>query len=205
MSHPSTDEPVTTPLPPNEFWANYKSFILGTAAFLIIILISFIGYVSHQHTEKTKAEELFEQASTPEKWQEVATQYPKSPQAAQALMRLAADAREKKQWNEAATFYQQLSLSLPKNPFAPAAELAAAECWEAEGKMDKAQQAYLQITQNPQHPFFGAASVGLARLYQAEGNISRAKQTLKEFINQNRPSRFLREAQAMLAQLPEYE
>ncbi|MFH1066466.1 MAG: tetratricopeptide repeat protein [bacterium] len=203
MSYPASDEPVIALLPPNALWAKYKFIVLGVTALFAIALIFAIGHINRRRAEKIKAAELYAQASTTEKWQEVVDKYPKSSEAAQSLLRLAADAQEKKQWDQAVSFYRQLFQSFPQHPLASAAELAAASCLEAGGKMDEARQTYFQITQNAQHPFFGAASIGLARLYQAQGNIPRARQVLKEFINRNRPSRFLQEAQAMLAQLPE--
>lgn len=186
----------------DDFWKKYKKWLIFSTIAPLVIIISVLWMWQTKNQMEEQAAALYRSGATTKIWKSIIQKYPKSSRAADALLNLAADARDKKEYEQAVGYYREFS-RFRHHPAAPASELAVAECLGMAEKTNEAREAYFKITQNPQHPFFGAASIGLARIYKAQGNIPNARQVLNEFIAQGRPSSFLSEAQLLLAQLPE--
>lgn len=188
--------------PKDDFWKKYKAYLVtgSIAPIVIVIAVLWMWYTKNQVEEQ--AADLYRKGATTEIWQSIVQKYPKSSRAADALLNLASDARDKKQYDQAVGYYREF-LKFKNHPVAPAVELAIAQCYDLAGKTNEAREAYFKISQNAMHPFYGPASIGLARIYKQQGNIPNARQTLTEFISLGKPSAFTSEAQLLLAQLPE--
>jgi predicted negative regulator of RcsB-dependent stress response len=205
MAQPSdfpTDEPRLVDEPSSWLEENQK-FIFASIALILLISIAGVWWWQGRQAKESQAASLLLKATDTVSWQQIADEYAGTPSAPLALMRLAGEAREKSDWEQALGFLDRFIREYPRHSFFPAVQLSRAQVLEAAGKQDEAFAAYEKIHQaKPSHLYSGAAVLGLARIHQSKGNPTAARNLLSDFLASERASVFATEASQALKALP---
>jgi TolA-binding protein len=183
-------------------WDQYKFHILGAVALVILILVGLVWFWHAENTKALAAMEQFSTAETAEEWQAVVTEFPKTPAAALAMIKIANQAQGEKRFTDASATYREFLTQFPKHPIAPAAQFALGRSYQASGQTDQAVQIFESIlSAKPQHPFFGGASVSLAEILISRNENERAKQILTTLFSNDTKSSFQSSARTLLSQI----
>jgi len=208
MAQPSdfpTDEPRLVDESSSWLEENQK-IIFASIALILLISSAGVWWWQGRQAKESQAASLLLKATETTSWQQIADEFAGTPSAPLALMRLAGEAREKSDWENALVPLDRFIREYPRHAFFPAVQLSQAQILEAAGKQDEAFSAYEKIHQaKPVHLYSGAAVLGLARIQQAKGNLTAARNLLSDFLATERASVFATEASQALKALPESE
>jgi tetratricopeptide (TPR) repeat protein len=172
------------------FWAEHgKKITWAVGAIAVLGLV--IVYKQHQSAMQVEqAAESLARARDVSSLEQVASAYPDSPTAADALFRLADLYYRNGKYTEAKNTYERIGRDFPSHPLAPSARLSLATILEAQGNLDGARDQYLQIANSAQAGYLAnAARMGLGRCYEAQGKKKEARQVYEEILaaGQNSP------------------
>lgn len=199
---PYSDEPRILDESGDAFFEQHKTTMIAGGAILIAGLIGVLWFWHSQESRNLAALELLAQAETAEAWRAVAENYPGTPAAAMALIKLANRSQQEGAFQTAAEIYGQFLSAYPKHPIAPAADFARARSLQAAGQTEEAiAQFEVILKARPQHPFFGGASVGLAEIYLAAGETAKARDVLNAFFAQDLRSSYTGAARNLMTQI----
>jgi TolA-binding protein len=164
------------------FWqAHWKKFAWALAAvvFLILATGAWTFWTSYQ---QSSAEALLSEASTPEQWQQVATQFPGTVPAGNASLLLAQSLREAGDLEGAGRELEALLAAQPRHPLAGTAWLTLGGIYQLQGDAEQALEAYRtasgRFTQSYAAPLALVAEGRLLAVQGAEGEARAVLQSV---------------------------
>jgi predicted negative regulator of RcsB-dependent stress response len=174
---------------------------------VIVVLLGGFGYYYYQlnqrEQEETQARTALVAAKTPADMMKVADGFPKTTQAAVALMNAADASFTTKDYPGALKAYQRVtSASDTPAELRDSAQLGVASVQEASGKAEDAVQSYLQVAhKGSASPFAPAAYYQVARIYDARKDIPAEKSVLQQAVQLGGDSVFVKQAAILLKSL----
>jgi tetratricopeptide (TPR) repeat protein len=191
MAHDAQDDlRITDEFDFEVFWAKHGNQITGVFVAAVAIVLILLYW---QHQTSSRAEEAatrLQRAMDVPALEQVVRDFPGSPSAGDALMRLGDLYYRNGQYTEAASTYQRLIKDFSTYPLADSGKLGLATILEAQGNFDGARAQYVQIVNsNPGSYVANSAKMGLARCLEALGQKKEARQIYEEMLalGQNSP------------------
>jgi TolA-binding protein len=160
------------------FWEKNKTAILGGIVLVVVAAIAAVSWVLYFNAQRLAAQKLLSEASDIAAFQAVVEKYPKSPAAADALLRIAAAEREAGDTAKSTAAFQKFLDLFPDHSLAGGALLGIGQNQEASGDADSAIATYQQVvTGYPQSyaaPFaaYSEAEILLRRFQRDEARRS---------------------------------
>lgn len=171
------------------FWANHgKHVTAGVTVIALVIIAAF--YWQHQaNLQVEQAAESLSRARDAASLEQIVRDFPKSPTAPEALLRLADLYYRNGKYAEAASTYERITRDYPAHPLADSAKLSMGAVLEVQGNLDGARTQYLRIVNtSPNSYVANAARMGLARCLEAQGQEKEARQAYEELLAAGRNS-----------------
>lgn len=160
------------------FWEKNKTAILGGLVLLVVAILATIAWFIYFNVQREASQKLLAEASDIAAFQAVVEKYPKSPAAADALLRIAAAEREAGDLAKSTAAFQQFLDRFPDHSLAGGALLGIGQNQDAAGDADAAVATYQQVvTRYPQSyaaPFaaYSEAEILLRRFQRDEARRS---------------------------------
>jgi TolA-binding protein len=160
------------------FWEKNKTAILGGIVLLAVAGLAAASWMVYFNAQRLAAQKLLANASDVAGFQAVVEKYPKSPAAADALLRIAAAERKAGDSAKSTAAFQQFLDRFPEHTLAGGALLGIGQNQEAAGDADSAIATYQQVvTRYPQSyaaPFaaYSEAEILLRRFQRDEARRS---------------------------------
>jgi len=186
-------EPVH--LNPIEIWYIYKTKILTYSGIIVTALAIFaiVQLVDYRRTQGSRG--LYEQAKTAADFQAVIKQYPGTPAAGDAALRLGALLREENKFDESAAVLRNFVEKYPEHPLAAGGWTSLGATYETQGKLDDALQANANaIAKYPEAYTTPIAMMAQARIYLAKGKKDDARRTYQDVAGRFQQSIYGRQA-----------
>ena len=184
------------------FLKRYKRWIIGLIAVFLCATIGFVIWLIQTTQIRAQAHAKFAAAKTPEDWQAVTREFPRSDAALFARLTLADHYFQKKEWLKALPHYQAIVNEYPFSDFKPSALIGMAAVQEATEKMDEALKTYQSVTATFPDSFQAPqAKFAAARLLESNGRLKEARQSYEELITRYPISIWKNEATASLTRL----
>lgn len=162
------------------FWeAHWKKFVAALVA-VVVGILAVGGWAYHRASVASSSAALYAAAATPDAWSNVASTYPGSVSAGNALVRLATALRGEGKLDEAAAEFEKFASSQPDHPLAGAAWLAIGEIRQMQKNTSRALDAYRTASGRYQSSY--AAPLALlaeAGMLAAEGKAGESKAILE--------------------------
>ena len=184
------------------FWEKNKTAILGGAVLLVVAALAVSAWLVYFNAQRLAAQKLLAEASDIAAFQAVVKKYPKSPAAADALLRIAAAEREAGDLSKSTAAFQSFLDRFPDHPLAGGALLGIGQNQDAAGDADSAIATYQQVvTRYPQSyaaPFaaYSEAEILLRRFQRDE-----ARRSYNMIVSQFPQSPAARMASSQLARI----
>jgi TolA-binding protein len=186
-------EPVH--LNPIEIWYIYKTKILTYAGIILTGLIIFAAIQLIDYRRAQGSQSLYEQAKTADDFRAVIQQYPGTPVAGDAALRLGALLREEKKFDESAAVLRNFAEKYPGHPLAAGGWTSLGATYETQGKLDDALQANASaISKYPEAYTTPIAMMAQARIYAAQGKKEEARRTYQDVASRFQQSIYGRQA-----------
>lgn len=160
------------------FWDKNKTAILGGLVLLVVGILATITWFIYFNVQREASQRLLAEASGIAAFQAVVEKYPKSPAAADALMRIAAGEREAGDLAKSSSAFGVFLERFPDHSLAGGALLGIGQNQDAAGEADAAIATYQQVvTRYPQSyaaPFaaYSEAEILLRRFQRDEARRS---------------------------------
>lgn len=154
----------------------HKNILIGVVASILALTIGYVGFTSYQSNLREKSSLLLK-----ENPKAVLEKYPDSNAATVARVKLGAEAMEKKQWDEALTYYQVLSekKSIPSLVrIASRQNLALA--YLNKGEKEMALQTLEKAALEPDNVHADYTRLLIAHVWEAKGNQAKADEIYKQ-------------------------
>ena len=172
---------------------------------ILIVVVASAGvsfYRKRAHDKLAEATELLFNAQRNDDLQAVLDDYPSSPSAPLAMLKLARSRYDAGEYDTALALYDGLEAEHPDHPFAQAARVGRAHCMEGRNQIDEAITLFQAFeTDNPGHFLTPQATLGRARCLETLGRIAEAKIVVEDFIAANADSGWLPIAEERLQRL----
>jgi len=169
---------------------------------LLIVALVFAFYTIKTNRDNEQASRILGVAQTPQQFEELVRQYPKSPAGPVALLALASSHFSSGAYDAALESYQEFMGKYPKHSMVSVAELGKGMCSEAKGEMDKALTEFNAFLQTyPDHFLTPQALFGKARCLQATGKLAEARVIYEDFIAAHPENKWRVNAEAALQSL----
>jgi predicted negative regulator of RcsB-dependent stress response len=173
----------------------------------VVIIAGGLGFYYSQQLQRDKAEAdaraAMLKATTPEELVQVADQYPHTDQATLALLKAADDSFSKPDYAASTKDYQRVLDTTGTDPLLrDSAQLGLASALEANGKVDDAIAAYLEVARRgDKTPYAPFGYNAVARIYAQRGDKDNERKILMEETSLDPDSAFVKQAQARLKEL----
>jgi TolA-binding protein len=160
------------------FWEKNKTPILGAIVLAVVAALAASAWMVYFTAQRHAAQKLLAEAADIAAFQAVVQKYPKSPAAADALLRIAAAEREAGNLPKSNEAFQTFLDRFPDHPLAGGALLGIGQNQDAAGEADSAIATYQQVvTRYPQSyaaPFaaYSEAEILLRRFQRDEARRS---------------------------------
>lgn len=177
-----TPEPAeTVHLTPTEIWYMYKTKILTYAGIILIALVSFAAYQLHDYMVTTGSQNLYAKAETAADFEAVMKQYPGTPAAGDAALRLADKLRDEKKYDEAVAVLRNFVEKYPAHPLAAGGWTSLGATYEMNHKLDEALASNASaISKYPDAYTTPIAMMSQARIYLLQGKKDDARRTYQD-------------------------
>jgi TolA-binding protein len=173
---------------------------------IVLVLAAAIGFgvwKSQRDQKELEASAAIAAAKDLKARGEAAQKFLGSRQSALALLQIADDHYEVKEFDPARKAYETFLSTYPHHPLTNAARVGLAGVLESQGKTEDALKTYQQAAQHsPQDIYCTVARLNLARLYEASKNYAAARQALEMIISQAGQTSYATEAKEKLKTLP---
>jgi predicted negative regulator of RcsB-dependent stress response len=185
---------------------NWRLIVFPLLTVLVIVCGGFAYYYylqSQREQREEAARAALVQAKTPAEMAKVADQYPGTDQASVALLSAADASFGQRDYASAIQDYQRiLSTTSTNGELRDSAQLGLASSFEANGKIDDAINAYLEVAQRAEKsPFAPYACVAAALLYGEKNDAANERKVLTEAASLDPDSLFVKQAQLKLKQM----
>ena len=173
----------------------------------LVILVGGFGYYYYLQNQREQLEmsarAALVAAKTPEEMVKVADQFPGSDQGTIALIDAADASFAKRDYAAAIQDYQRVIQSETTDPeLRDSAQLGLASADEANGKLEDAISAYLEVAQRgAKSPFAPFAYNAVALIYDQRGDKDKEKNILTQAASLDSDSPFVKQAQYKLKQI----
>lgn len=160
------------------FWEKNKTAILGGIVLAAVAAIAAASWLVYFNAQREAAQKMLAESTDIAGFQAVVEKYPKSPAAADALLRIAGAEREAGDSAKSTAAFQEFLDLFPDHPLAGGALLGIGQNQEAGGDADSAIATYQQVvTRYPQSyaaPFaaYSEAEILLRRFQRDEARRS---------------------------------
>jgi predicted negative regulator of RcsB-dependent stress response len=179
-------------------------FVAFPAVAVMIVLFGGFGIYYYQLNQRdiqeSAARDALVQAKSPDEMVRVADQFPKTTQAAVALISAADASYNAKDYASAMQDYQRAA-SAPDTPveLRDSAQVGFASSQQASGKSDDAIQSFLKVAQKGDHSAFApAAYYAIAQIYADRKDLAQEKNILQQTVQLGGDSPFVKAAAVQL-------
>ncbi len=185
---------------------NWRLVVYPILAVLILVVggLGYYYYLQNQREElEISARAAIVQAKSPEELVKVADQFPHSDQGTLALLDAADGSFAKRDFAAAIQDYQRIiqSATAPAE-LRDSAQLGLASALEANGKIDDAIKACLEVARSgAKSPYAAFACNAAARLYEERGDKDKEREILTEAASLDPDSPFVKQAQFKLKEM----
>jgi predicted negative regulator of RcsB-dependent stress response len=185
---------------------NWRLVVYPILAALVVVVggFGYYYYLQNQREElEASARAALVQAKTPEEMVKVADQFPGADQATLALLGAADGSFAKRDYAAAIQDYQRIIQTVTTDAeLRDSAQVGLASTLEANGKIDDAINAYLEVAQEgDKSPYAPFAYDAAARLYEERGDKDNERKILTEAASLDPDSPFVKQAQLKLKEL----
>ena len=197
----------TTAPPPQEFdllafWIQYRRLIIRLFVVALIGVAVWGSFLFMEYRKRAGSEEALVNAKTTVDFRKVSTDWPGTPAAGTATIRLAEDLRKEGKAAEAADALRDFLAKYPVHPLRVGASHALAASLETAGKLDEALTAYQQFgTAHGRSAFAPLAAIGQARVLLTKGKPEEAQKILESVEQKYQGSPFVFEARQLLDEI----
>lgn len=187
-----------------EFLKRYGKLIgAGIVAAAIAIIVS-QNMAARKAADIAEAENMFQQARTPQQLEDLIETYPATPTAPIALLNLAKQLFNEGEIAQARVQYERFLKEYKNSDQLPMAEFGLAHCTEAAGDAAAAADTFRDfLAAHPGDYLEAPAVLALARCLEQSGQTDRARITLEDFLAQNAASAWSTPVEAALERLGE--
>jgi predicted negative regulator of RcsB-dependent stress response len=174
---------------------------------VVVLIVGGFSYYFYQLNEReeleTTARAALLKATTPEEMVKVADQFPHTDQATLALLSAAQGSFSARDFAAAIADYQRIVGAVDTDPeLRDSAQVGLASSLEANGKMDDAINAYLDVARRgDKSPYAPFAYLSAAMIYDERGDKGNEREILTEAAGLSPDSQFVKEAQSKLKEL----
>ena len=185
---------------------NWRLIVYPILAALVVVVggIGDYFYLQNQREQlEASARAALLQAKTPEELLKVAGQYPHTDQGTLALISAADASFAKRDYAAAIQDYQRIIQTVTTNAdLRDSAQLGLASALEANGKIDDAINACLEVARRgAKSSYAPCAYFSAARLYEERGDKDNERKILSEATSLDSDSQFVKQAQEQLKAL----
>jgi hypothetical protein len=197
----------TTAPPPQEFdllafWIQYRRLIIRLFVVALIGVAVWGAFLFMEYRKRAGSEEALVNAKTTVDFRKVSTDWPGTPAAGTATIRLAEELRKEGKAAEAADALRDFLAKYPVHPLRVGASHALAASLETAGKLDEALAAYQQFgTAHGRSAFAPLAAIGQARVLLAKDKPEEAQKILESVEQKYQGSPFVFEARQLLDEI----
>ena len=155
----------------------YRWHFVITLGLIVAVLLVMATIDTLQKKKENRAYLRLSYAKDAEEFLLVAREYRGTFQAQVALKKAADALYQKKQFSQARKYYEQFLELYPENPISPWVANMIAATWEAEGKIDKAIEAYIAAKDNHINSGYLEDQIifNLGRCHEIKGNFNEAR------------------------------
>lgn len=170
-------------LDPIEFWYMYKTKILLYGGLILAVALITLGGAVRNHLRTVNSEALYAKAETDAEFRAITEQYPGTPAAGNAALRLGEKLRSQGKYDESIAALRAFAEKYPKHPLAAGAWTSMAVTYEDQGKPDDALNAYAAaISKYPDAYTTPLAMMAQARLNLEKGNKDEARRIYSDVV-----------------------
>jgi predicted negative regulator of RcsB-dependent stress response len=164
-------------------WEQYKGVIIGGLVGVVVLAGGFFAWQSQSQAKAREASLRFASAKTDAEFKQIAQDFQGEPAGGNALLMIAADQMEKKDYAGARATFEEFVQKNPDHALAPAGVYAIANLLENEGKLDEALARYKEIGDKYAGSFVADTSLrGQARVLVAKNDIDGARAIYQQII-----------------------
>lgn len=169
---------------------------------LAIAVVGFLGWSvfrTYRSSQERTASNVLFNSRTPEQFQQVIDQYPKTTAAPLAHLTLASLYYDEGQYEMAQHLYAQFLMKFPEHDMLAAAQLGNIQCQEALNQLEEAADGYARFAQeHPGHYLEPNAIFGRARCLEQLGRLEEAKAVYEDYIVAHPQDRWTARAESAL-------
>ena len=171
----------TVHLTPLEIWYMYKTKILTYAGIITAALASFAAYQLYDYLRTSGSQNLYAKAETVADFEALVKQYPGTPAAGNAALRMAEKLRAEKKYDASAAVLRKFVEKFPAHPLAAGGWTSLGATYEMQGKLDEAFEANASaISKYPDAYTTPIAMMSQARIYLLKGKRDNARQIYQD-------------------------
>ena len=161
----------------------YKTKILIYGGIILAALIVFATVQTRTYLRATGSEALYEKAETAADFQAIITQYPGTPAAGDAALRLGEKLRAEGKYDESAATLRKFVEKYPLHPLACGGWTSLGITYEKAGKLDEAMEAYsTAISKYPDAYTTPIAMMAQARISLEKGKKDEARRIYTDVV-----------------------
>ena len=165
------------------FWERYRTTIFLLVAAVLVACVAVVLWMINRHNTQLAAEMAFAKAEGPEKWEQVITDYPSSPQAANAYRLLGAAQREAGDLEASTKTFQTFLVKFPHSQLEGEAWLGLAGNLSLEGKSEEVITVLKEIQAGQADSYVAPfAALWEGRLAMREGRLEDARKIFSTLV-----------------------
>jgi TolA-binding protein len=166
-----------------QFASKHGARIGLAVSVVLIIAAATVLYQSRQKRKVEQAVQMLASSRTTEDLDKLLTDYPSSEVAPLAMLKLAKEYFNSRNFDMSLDKYTQIMQKFPDHSLAPAAQLGKIHCLEARGQLEDALDAFAAFSEKyPDHFLTSQALLGHARCLEQLGRHREAKAAYEDFI-----------------------
>lgn len=168
----------------------------------LIIVAGMNAFRTHKQNKLRESSQRLLAAQSSQELETLMSQYPDTPSAPLALLKLAKTHYNSENYDIALNKYAEFKETYPDHSMFLSAELGSIHCMEAKGLYDKALEGFTAfMTAHPDHFLVPQALLGTARCFKNLGRKAEAKEVYEEYIAKNPKSEWTPLIEDMLEDL----
>jgi TolA-binding protein len=192
------------PTPPEleelkEMAARHGRRVLILAVVTLVVAASFGYLILSKRNAANRASELLDKARNPQDLEVIVRDYPRTPVAPAAKLRLARSLYDRNDFARAEATYTDFVALHPDHPMKPVAEMGRIHCLEGKGLLEDALKGFETFATQHRDDFLASqAIIGKARCQHLLGRTADARITLEDFLASHPQSKWIPRVEEMI-------